>query len=93
MPLQVTRLNAFTLQDVVIARDVLRKKLTSNTIKRDEQEDLQVLEGICSRGDLITANEFSKHQLIIRGLLQEPLTQPEQEEFQKVFHSWCKFGR
>lgn len=93
MPLKVTRLNAFTLNDVVTARDALRSKLISSTIQTNEQEDLQVLEGICGRGDLITANEMSKHGLIIRGLLQEPLTLPEQEEFQTIFRLWCRFGR
>ena len=93
MPLKVTKLNAFTLNDVVATRDALRSKLISNTIQRNEQEDLQVLEGICGRGDLITANELSKHGLIIKGLLQESLTIAEQEEFQEIFHQWCKFSR
>ena len=85
MPLKVTRLKAFTLNDVVITRDTLRSKLISNTIQKNEQEDLQVLEGICGRGDLITANELSKHGLIIKGLLQEPLTKTEQKEFQTIY--------
>ncbi len=93
MPLKVTRLNTFTLNDIVTARDTLRSKLISSTIQKDEQEDLQVLEGICGRGDLITVNELAKHSLIIRGLLQESLTPPEKDEFQEIFHQWCKFGR
>ena len=93
MPLKVTRLNAFTLSDVVTTRDTLRSKLISKTIQQDEQKDLQVLEEICGRGDLITANELSKHGLIIRGLLQESLAPPEQEEFQTILRYWYRFGR
>ena len=93
MPLKVIKLNAFTLNDVVATRDTLRSKLISKTIQRDEQDDLQTLEGICSRGDLVTTSELSKHGLIIRGLLQEPLTPPEEEEFQTIFRSWCRFSR
>ncbi len=92
MPLKV-RLNAFTLNDLVSRRDILRSKLISNTIQQDEEKDLQILQGICGKGDLITTNELPKHSLIIRGLLQEPLTSTEQKEFQTIFSSWCKFGR
>lgn len=93
MPLKVTKLTAFTLNDVMVLRDTLRGKLISKTIQRDEQEDLQILEEICGRGDLITANESSKQSLIIRGLLQEPLTQTEQEQFQTMLRYWCRFGK
>ncbi len=93
MPLKVTRLNAFTLNDVMAARDLLRNKLDSQTIQRDEQEDLNVLQGICGKGDLITTCELPKHSLIIRGLLQEPLTQPEQTEFEIIFSHWARFSR
>lgn len=92
MPLKVTKLNSFTLNDVLIARDTLRSRLTSNTITKDEQGDLQVLETICGNAGLITACELPKHTLIIRGLLQEPLTQVEQDEFEKILHYWYKFG-
>ena len=93
MPLKVARLNAFTLSDVVTTRDTLRRKFISKTIQKDEQEDLQVLEGICGKGDLITTNELSKHDLIIRGLLQESLAPLEQDEFQTILCHWYRFGR